>query len=113
MQTDQHQKNLELERLVFFSDAIAAIAITLLALELKVSPKGAHLEFADIAAAWHSFAAFFLSFIIIAVFWVNHHRFFCAYQEYRLQADGVQHLLAAVHRAASVYQLAYQRRFFQ
>src|ERR1700748_2867625 len=76
MDSEQHEKNLELERLVFFSDAVVAIAITLLALELKVAPAGPHLTFADLAAAWHKFAAFFLSFIIIAVFWVNHHRFF-------------------------------------
>lgn len=76
MQPDQHEKNLELERLVFFSDAVVAIAITLLALELKVQPAGPHFTFYDIAHAWHTFAAFFLSFIIIAVFWVNHHRFF-------------------------------------
>ncbi len=76
MEHEQHEKNLELERLIFFSDAVVAIAITLLALELKVTPRGPHLTFADIACAWHSFAAFFLSFMIIAVFWVNHHRFF-------------------------------------
>lgn len=76
MQAEQHEKNLELERLVFFSDAVVAIAITLLALELKVQPTGLHFTFADIACAWHKFAAFFVSFIIIAVFWVNHHRFF-------------------------------------
>jgi len=76
MEPTQHEKNLELERLVFFSDAVIAIAITLLALELKVVPAGPHLTFADIGNAWHQFAAFFLSFIIIAVFWVNHHRFF-------------------------------------
>jgi uncharacterized membrane protein len=76
MQPEQHKKNLELERLVFFSDAVVAIAITLLALELKVVPADTHLTFSDIGHAWHKFAAFFLSFIIIAVFWSNHHRFF-------------------------------------
>ena len=76
MQPDYGEKKLELDRLVFFSDAVVAIAITLLALELKVTPAGAHVTFSDIAYAWHQFAAFFLSFIIIAVFWVNHHRFF-------------------------------------
>jgi uncharacterized membrane protein len=76
MQMGQEEKNLELERLVFFSDAVIAIAMTLLALNLAVKPAGEHLTFMDIANAWHTFAAFFLSFIIIAVFWVNHHRFF-------------------------------------
>lgn len=76
MKPDPQEKNLELERLVFFSDAVVAIAITLLALELKVIPEGGQLTFADIGNAWHKFAAFFVSFIIIAVFWVNHHRFF-------------------------------------
>ena len=76
METEQNEKNLELERLVFFSDAVVAIAITLLALDLSVKPAGAHLTFTDIGQAWHRFAAFFLSFIVIAVFWINHHRFF-------------------------------------
>jgi uncharacterized membrane protein len=73
---DQDEKNLERERLVFFSDAVIAIAITLLALDLKVEHAGPHFAFSDIANAWHRFAAFFLSFILIAVFWINHHRFF-------------------------------------
>ncbi len=76
MEQTQHEKNLELERLVFFSDAVIAIAITLLALDLKVGHRGPRFEFIDLADAWHSFAAFFLSFSIIAVFWINHHRFF-------------------------------------
>jgi uncharacterized membrane protein len=71
------EKNLELDRLVFFSDAVVAIAITLLALDLKVTPAlPDHLTFSDFANAWHKFAAFFLSFFIIAVFWKIHHEFF-------------------------------------
>ena len=76
MGVDQEEKNLELERLVFFSDAVIAIAITLLVFDLKLKPAGEHFTFADIGNAWHMFAAFFLSFAIIAVFWVNHHRFY-------------------------------------
>jgi uncharacterized membrane protein len=76
MGMDQHEKNLELERLVFFSDAVIAIALTLLALDLKVGHAGPRFTFADLAASWHSFAAFFLSFTIVSVFWINHHRFF-------------------------------------
>lgn len=71
------EKNLELERLVFFSDAIVAIAITLLALDLKIEKTSSgHLTFADLGDSLHKFAAFFLSFFIIAAFWKVHHEFF-------------------------------------
>ena len=71
------EKNLALDRLVFFSDAVVAIAITLLALDLRIEKKeSTHLHFSDLAAQWPKFAAFFLSFLIIAVFWKIHHRFF-------------------------------------
>jgi uncharacterized membrane protein len=71
------EKNLELERLVFFSDAVIAIAITLLALDLKLDiDRSEHLRFADIGHAWPKFVSFFLSFVYVAVFWIVHHRFF-------------------------------------
>jgi uncharacterized membrane protein len=70
------EKNLSLERLVFFCDAVVAIAITLLALELHIEKKGGHLYFSDIFEQWQKFAAFFLSFLIIAVFWKVHHQFY-------------------------------------
>jgi uncharacterized membrane protein len=71
------EKNLELDRLVFFSDAIVAIAITLLALDLKIDKTtSGHLTFADLGESTHKFAAFFLSFFIIAAFWKVHHEFF-------------------------------------
>ena len=67
-----------LDRLVYFSDAVMAIAITLLALELPL-PSGA-----DDAALWRSFAhlmgeqylMFLLSFVVIAAYWAAHHRLF-------------------------------------
>ena len=71
------EKNLDLERLVFFSDAIVAIAITLLVFGLKIEvTPGKDIAFADIWAAWPKFFSFFLSFFIIAVFWKIHHEFF-------------------------------------
>src|SRR5215467_194473 len=80
------EKNLGLERLVFFSDAVVAIAITLLALDLKIDIKpGEHLRFADIGHAWPKFAAFFLSFLYVAVFWMIHRRFF----NYIIKADNI------------------------
>ena len=71
------EKNLELERLVFFSDAIVAIAITILVFNLKVTgDEGRSFTFVDLMQAWPKFLAFFLSFFIIALFWKLHHQFF-------------------------------------
>jgi len=70
-------KNISFERVLFFSDAVVAIAITLLALDLKIEiPNEEHLTFSILFSTWHLFAAFLLSFINIASFWRNHHDFF-------------------------------------
>jgi uncharacterized membrane protein len=63
------------ERFEQFSDGVFAIAITLLALELKVpllkSP-GLQEALRDLWPLIPSILTFFLSFITIAIFWVNH-----------------------------------------
>jgi uncharacterized membrane protein len=58
-------------RLEAFSDGVFAIAITLLVLELNV-PEGEHL-WEQLKDDWPSFAAFFVSFWVIGIIWVNHH----------------------------------------
>jgi uncharacterized membrane protein len=65
------------ERLTFFSDAVVAIAITLLAIDLPVP------DMDKVAAFWaqvrHNdghYAAFLISFVVIAVTWSNHHEIF-------------------------------------
>jgi uncharacterized membrane protein len=58
-------------RLEAFSDGVFAIAITLLVLELNV-PEGDHL-WHQLKEEWPSFAAFFVSFWVIGIIWVNHH----------------------------------------
>lgn len=71
------KKGLELERLIFFSDAIVAIAITLLALGLKTDvPAEHHITFDDLIRPWKTYLAFILSFINIAGFWQTHHTIF-------------------------------------
>ncbi len=68
---------LPLERVLFFSDAIVAIAITLLALELRLPvPDDQPLHYADLLKPWHLYLAFLLSFINISSFWNLHHRLF-------------------------------------
>ncbi|MDO7845171.1 TMEM175 family protein [Hymenobacter sp. M29] len=76
----QHNREaFQLERLILFTDAVFAIAITLLVIELKVP----ELEHRTEPEAWHGFlrlipklVGFFISFFIIAIYWVAHHRIF-------------------------------------
>ncbi len=62
-----------------FSDGVFAIAITLLILEIRVPALKAAAAngplFSALAGLWPSFLAFFLSFFVILVMWVNHHEF--------------------------------------
>jgi uncharacterized membrane protein len=75
--TKYSKKEIAFERVLFFSDAIVAIAITLLALDLKIQvPAGKYLSFADLISPWHKYLAFILSFVNIAGFWRTHHDFF-------------------------------------
>lgn len=74
-----------LERLIFFSDAVFAIAITLLVIEIKVP----HLTTGSTAEAQQallalmpSFFGFVLSFLVIARFWMGHHTAFTLIEHY-------------------------------
>jgi uncharacterized membrane protein len=71
------KKEVAFERVIFFSDAIVAIAITLLALNLKLDiPPDRRVSFADLLLPWRNYLAFILSFINIAGFWRTHHNAF-------------------------------------
>jgi len=86
---DRHDSNRDwspghaLQRLVFFSDAVFAIAITLLIIEVHPPrlPWGSpdHDYWAALAALFPNAVAFFVSFFVIGAFWGGHHRAFdCA-----------------------------------
>jgi uncharacterized membrane protein len=63
-------------RLEAFSDAVIAIAITLLILEIKV-PEDAGQDLPhQLAEQWPSYASYVVSFAVIGVIWLNHHALF-------------------------------------
>jgi len=74
------KKEFQLERMIFFSDAVFAIAITLLVIEIKVP----HIEtgisdpviFNELLHLLPKFFGFVLSFFIIGIYWTVHHRLF-------------------------------------
>jgi uncharacterized membrane protein len=69
-----------LERLIFFSDAVFAIAITLLIIEVQPPhlPRTAtdRDQLITLINLTPSFVSFFISFFVIAAFWAGHHRAF-------------------------------------
>lgn len=89
-----------LERLIFFSDAVFAIAITLLVLELHVPhlPKGSpdRLYWIELAKLIPNFAGYFISFAVIGVFWMGHHRAFALTAHYSQRVLGWNMGLLAV-----------------
>ena len=64
-------------RLEAFSDAVIAIIMTIMVLELKV-PHGADLE--DLRPIIPVFLSYVLSFIYVAIYWNNHHHLWQAVQ---------------------------------
>lgn len=76
---DEHE-HLGLERLIFFSDAVFAIAITLLALEIRL-PVGQEIQadgelLAALASIWPRYLSYIVSFLVIGMYWMAHHRMF-------------------------------------
>lgn len=79
-QHDPERKDFQVDRIILFSDAVFAIAITLLIIEIK--PPEIHHGYSTelILEQLHGlvpkFVAFFISFFVIAIYWRSHHRIF-------------------------------------
>src|SRR6476661_3919400 len=58
------------DRLIAFTDGVIAILITILVLELR-PPAGEH--FGDLLDEKGRLLAYLLTFVFVAIYWVNHH----------------------------------------
>jgi uncharacterized membrane protein len=66
-----------LEMLIFFSDAVFAIVMTLLVVEIRLPPDITDQDLTQgILALVPQVAAFALSFAVIGTYWLAHHRYF-------------------------------------
>ena len=86
-QTDrQPQDSRTLDRLIFFSDAVFAIAITLLVLELRLPAGGESTTTENLLGSLlgqiPSVLGYVISFLVIALYWFGHTRMFRAIRGY-------------------------------
>lgn len=82
----EERKRFQIERLILFSDAVFAIAITLLIIEIKVPHPGHEISNREL---WHlmlhqvpEWVGFLISFSVIGVYWNAHHRTFGFVEDY-------------------------------
>ena len=76
-----HRDGLQLERMIFFSDAIFAIAITILIIEIKIPDihSGSITDnqlWQGLVSIIPKFIGFLVSFFVIGLYWLAHHRMF-------------------------------------
>ncbi len=77
---ERQSKGLEFDRVAFFSDAVFAIAMTLLVVGIGIP----HVADGDLSRALGDkdleIFSFFLSFVVIGFYWLSHHQFFATLQ---------------------------------
>jgi uncharacterized membrane protein len=78
MENRSHAEALAVERLLFFSDAVFAIAITLLVIEIRLPPLSHSAGEGELGRALLSliplFVGFVVSFLLVAQTWIEHHK---------------------------------------
>ena len=64
------ERRFSISRLEAFSDGVIAVIITIMVLELK-APESP--EPMALFRLWPSFAIYLVSFVFVAIYWINHH----------------------------------------
>ena len=64
------EMRMSMERLGTFSDAVMAVIITIMVLELKAPEEP---TFAALVPLWHTLISYAVSYLFIAIIWINHH----------------------------------------
>ena len=72
----RRSESLEFERVAFFSDAVFAIAMTLLVVGIGIPAVKDSEITNELSKKYNEIFSFFLSFIVIGFYWLAHHRFF-------------------------------------
>ncbi len=81
MKLQKHKEDFQLERVAFFSDAVFAIAVTLLVIEIKVPELNTDkitdgLLWDQLAYSIPKIIGVIISFFVISLYWVSHHKLF-------------------------------------
>ena len=75
--TPTEQRNADPDRLVFLTDGVIAIIITILVLDIKVPELGSGQSIAEsLAEARPTFVSFVISFLLVGMFWTMHRQTF-------------------------------------
>jgi uncharacterized membrane protein len=85
-QEQRAESSRELERILFFSDAVFAIAITLLVLNIEVPDIPQEFVAEDLPgqliSLWPKYLSYVISFLVISIFWISHHTIFSTIRGY-------------------------------
>lgn len=74
---EMEENTRDLDRIIFFSDAVIAIAITILVLDFRIPENLTHQQVpAHLRHLWPQFLSYALSFLVIGLYWLSHHRMF-------------------------------------
>jgi len=80
------KKEFQIERMILFTDAVFAIAITLLVIEIKAPEIHRNMGLTEMVDQLLSlipkFIGFIISFFVVAIYWRSHHRMFSFIKDY-------------------------------